>query len=154
VAIIPLIILSNNFFLTKAFPVEDLKISDYLGTPWNREAALWIKNNTPANASVLTAESKLGNIVKFYSNHDVYTIEINRNPSYIQVDNPLLLILNKNVTILVEDNDPALAKTSAAGKMREYLEFLKPKLIYTGFKHDTIDNNDNTMPIIKIYQIN
>lgn len=136
------------------FPVEDLKISDYQGTPWNRNVALWIKDNTPADAGVLTSESKLANIINFYSNRDVYTIKINRNPSYVQVDNPLFLILNNNVTVIVEDLAPDIYKTRAAGEIRKYISFLKPDLVHTEFKHERGSTNGSAVPITKVYRTN
>jgi len=77
-----------------------LKISDNLGTPWKREVALWIKDNTPPDANVLTAQMTMANVIRFYSNHEVYTFELSSNPSYVRLDNPALLILNKNVSII------------------------------------------------------
>jgi hypothetical protein len=151
--IVPLIILTSNFFFSQAFPIEDLKISDHLGTPWKREAALWIKDNTSADADILTARMPTANILKFYSNHDVYTLEINRNPTYLQVDNPILLILNNNVTIIVEDLDPEYIRKPLSLELRKYLEFFDPELIYTGYKHEREGDSDNLVPMIKVYQL-
>jgi 4-amino-4-deoxy-L-arabinose transferase-like glycosyltransferase len=152
--IVPLIILSNNFFLSKAFSIEDLKISDNLGTPWHREAALWIKNNTSVDAGILTADSRLANMIRFYSNHDVYSIEINRNPAYVQADNPALLILNKNVTIIVEDLDPSTSRTPITVELRKYLGFFNPELVHTAFKHNIEAGKDVATPMVKVYQLN
>jgi 4-amino-4-deoxy-L-arabinose transferase-like glycosyltransferase len=150
--IVPLIIFSNNFFLSKAFPLDDLRVSDNLGNPWDREVALWIKNNTPADAAVLTPDGKLANIIRFYSNHEVYTIENSENPAYLQV-NPALLILNKNVTIIVDDMDDSNTSESLIAEMREYIKFFNPKLIHTVFKHNLGESNDTPSPIIKVYQM-
>lgn len=153
VAIIPLIVFSNNFFLSKAFPIEDLKISDNLGTPWKREVANWIKNNTPVDADILTAQMPLANIIRFYSNHDVYTVEISKNPAYTHVDNPALLFLNNNVSIIVEDLDPELKRNHLTVELRKYIEFFDPNLVYTAFRHDTEEGKDKAEPMIKVYQL-
>ena len=58
VLMVPLIVLSNNFFLSNVFPIEKMKISDNLGTPWNREVAHWIKKNTSSDSSILVADRK------------------------------------------------------------------------------------------------
>ncbi len=152
VLIIPLIVLSNNFFLSNAFPIENQKISDNLGTPWNREVAIWIKNNTPTDSDILTADRKLGNIISFYSHRDVYTVQINPNPSYVKVDNPALLILNKNVTIIVEDLDPGLERNPLTLELRKYVELFKPILVYTAFKQETIGGANQDIPIIRVYK--
>lgn len=150
--IVPLIIFSNNFFLSKAFPLDDLRISDNLGNPWDREVALWIKNNTPADSAVLTPDGKLANIIRFYSNHEVYSIENSENPAYMQV-NPGLLILNNNVTIIVEDMDDSNTSESFIAKMKTHIEFFNPKLVHTVFKHSSGERNDMPSPIIKVYQM-
>lgn len=152
-SIIPLIILSNNFFLSNVLPIEDLKISDNQGTPWNREVAIWIKNNTPSDYTVLTADRKLGNIIGFYSHRDVYTVQLNPNPSYLQVQNSALLLLNKNVTIIVEDLDPQLNRSSLTVELRKYIDLFKPELVYTAFREDIVEKNKLEIPIIKVYKI-
>lgn len=150
--IVPLIIFSTNFYMSKVLPIEDLKISDGLGTTWKREAALWIKNNAPVDAGILTDNMPLANIIRFYSIHSVYAVSISPNPSYLQVDNPAFLILNNNITIIVQDLDP-LRKSKATEELAKFLEFSDPKLVYTGFKHGIEDGKDTATPMIKVYQL-
>ena len=151
-SIIPLIILSTNFFMSKAFQIEDLKISDGLGTPWKRDAALWIRDNTPMAAGVLTDNMPLANIIRFYSNHDVYAVSISPNPSYLQVDNPALLVLNNNITIIVQDLDPQ-RNSKATSQLAKFLQFSDPKLVYTGYEHTIEDGKNKQIPMIKVYQV-
>jgi 4-amino-4-deoxy-L-arabinose transferase-like glycosyltransferase len=150
IIIVPLVIFSNNFFLSKVLPFEDLRISDNLGNPWDREVALWIKDNTPSDAAVLTPDGKLANIIRFYSNHQVYSIENSDNPAYVQVD-PAVLMLNRNVTIIVDDMDDSNTAESLISEMKKYVELFNPKLVHTVFKHNFEGNN--TSAIIKIYQL-
>ena len=152
ILIVPLIILSTNVFLSKFFPIEDLLISDALGTPWKREAALWIRDNTPADAGVLTADMPLANIIRFYSNHDVYAITRSPNPSYLQVDNPILLVLNRNISYIVQDLDSRY-DTKATIELAEFIEFLQPELVYTASRHDVEGGMDINVPKIKVYKI-
>jgi len=151
--LIPLIILSTNFVISKAFPVEDLKISDNLGTPWKREVALWIKDNTPPDANVLTAQMTMANVIRFYSNHEVYTFEVSSNPSYVRLDNPALLILNKNVSIIVDDLDPALEKNSIVLEMKKYRAYFNPELVFTAYKNITEDGIDKEIPMVGVYRL-
>ena len=151
--LIPLIILSTNFVISKAFPVEDLKISDNLGTPWKREVALWIKDNTPPDAKVLTAQMTMANVIRFYSNHEVYTFELSSNPSYVRLDNPALLILNKNVSIIVDDLDPALEKNSIVLEMKKYRAYFNPELVFTAYKNITEDGIDKEIPMVGVYRL-
>lgn len=153
VVIVPIIILTTNFFLSSALPIRELQISDNLGTPWHREVALWIKNNTPADAGILTGETRVANILRFYSNHDVYTVEINRNPSYLQVNNPALLILNKNVTILVEDLRPGPFRNFLNKQLEKYLEIFDAKLVHVAFEHSFEAGKESLEPIIRVYRL-
>jgi 4-amino-4-deoxy-L-arabinose transferase-like glycosyltransferase len=152
--IVPLIILSNNFFLSKAFPIMELDISDNLGTPWHREASLWIKHNTPANSGILTSETRVANIIRFYTNYEVFTVEINRNPSYLQINNPAFLILNKNVSIIVEDLRPGPFRNFLNEQLRNYLEMFDSKLVHVEYKYSVEDGKSKKEPMIRIYQFN
>lgn len=153
ICLIPLIILSNNFFFSKLLPVDDLRISDNMGTPWKREVALWIKNNTPPDANVLTAQMTMANVIRFYSNHEVYTFELSSNPSYIRLDNPALLILNNNVSIIVEDTDPALGQNSAVADLKKYRAYFDPQLVYTAYKYSTENGRDEKIPMVTVYKL-
>lgn len=153
ISLIPLIILSNNFFISKLLPVDDLRLSDNMGTPWKRDVAIWIKNNTPPEANVLTAQMTIANVIRFYSNHEVYTFELSSNPSYIRLDNPALLILNKNVSIIVEDRDPALVQNSLVADLKKYRAYFEPHLVYTAYKHSTENGKDEKIPMVSVYQL-
>lgn len=153
ISIIPLVILSSNFFLSKALPIEDLKISDNLGTPWKRELAIWIKDNSPKDSAILTDHMPLANIIRFYSNRDVYTVEVSSNPSYIDVDNPALLILNKNITLIVQDLDPKFSNNRLNLELEKYVEFFDPKLIYTAYRHEISNGTNYSIPAMKVYQM-
>lgn len=153
ICLIPMIIISNNFFISKLLPVDELRLSDNIGTPWKREVALWIKNNTPPDANVLTAQMTMANVIRFYSNHEVYTFELSSNPSYIRLDNPALLILNKNVSIIVEDRDPALEQNSVVADLKKYRAYFNPQLVYTAYKYSTENGTDKKIPMIAVYQL-
>ena len=153
ICLVPLIILSNNFFISKVLPVDDLRISDNIGTPWKRDVALWIKNNTPPDANVLTAQMTMANVIRFYSNHEVYTFEVSSNPSYVRLDNPALLILNKNVSIIVEDRDPTLVQNSVVADLNKYRAYFNPQLVYMAYKHSSENGFDEKIPMVAVYQL-
>lgn len=153
IIIVPLIIFSTNVFLSKVFPIEDLRISDGLGTPWKREASLWIKNNTPANTGILTDNMPFANIIRFYSHHDVYAVTLSPNPSYLQVDNPAFLFLNNNISIVVQDLDP-LRESKSTRELIKYLQFSDPKLVYTAYRHTLEDGKEISVPMIRVYKVN
>jgi hypothetical protein len=139
-------------YLSKVFPIEDLRISDGLGTPWKREASLWIKNNTPANAGVLTDNMPFANIIRFYSHHDVYSVTLSPNPSYLQVDNPAFLFLNNNISLVVQDLDP-LRESKSTRELVKYLQFSDPELVYTAYRQILEEGKEIAVPMIRIYQV-
>jgi 4-amino-4-deoxy-L-arabinose transferase-like glycosyltransferase len=152
VIIIPVILLSTNVFLSKIFPIEDLRISDGLGTPWKRDAALWIKDNTAPNTGILTDNMPFANIIRFYSGHDVYAVTLSPNPSYLQVDNPAFLFLNNNISIVVQDLDPYRQSKSTI-ELEKYLKFSDPKLVHTEYRYTTVAGKQITVPMVNIYRI-
>ena len=150
--VVPLIILSTNFFLSKVFPIEDLRISDGLGTPWKREAALWIKNNINSSEGILTDNMPFANVLRFYSHHDVYAVTLSPNPSYLQVDNPAFLFLNNNISIVVQDLDP-LRESKSTKEIVKYLQFSDPRIVYTAYKHTIEGDKEIAVPMIRVYQV-
>lgn len=148
VSIVPLIIFSNNYFMTKLLPIEELELSDNLGTSWKREAALWIKNNTSSDSDILTFSNSFANTIRFYSHREVYAVEHNLNPAY-SIVSPELLVLNKNVTIIADD----LTSVSHTTAMKKYLDFFNATLSHTLYKQE-VNNADRILtPVIKIYEI-
>ena len=83
----------------------------------------------------------------------IFTVEINRNPSYLQVNNPALLILNGNVTILVEDLKPGPFKNFLNEQLRKYLDIFDAKLVHVGFKHSFEGGKDKLEPMINVYRL-
>ena len=148
IIIVPIVILSNNYFLSNVIPVAEIELSDHLGTTWKRAAALWLNNNTSAEVGILTYSNSFANTIRFYSNNQVYAIEDNFNPAYLIV-NPVLLTLNGNVTIIVDD----LTSENHSKELKRYIDFFKPKLVHTVFKDDTNIGKDSAIPAVKIYQL-
>lgn len=148
ILIIPMILLSNNYFLNKIIPVDDLDLSDHLGTSWKREAALWIKNNTAPDAGVLTYSNSFANTIRFYTINDVYAAEDNFNPAY-SIVSPILLGLNNNITIIVDD----LTAEKHSIELNKYIDFLNPKLVHTILRGDNKNGTNTIVPAIKIYQL-
>jgi len=95
----------------------------------------------------------MANVIRFYSNHEVYTFELSSNPSYVRLDNPALLILNKNVSIIVDDLDPALEKNSVVLEMKKYRAYFNPAPVFTAYKNITEDGIDKEIPMIGGYRL-
>jgi hypothetical protein len=84
----------------------------------------------------------------------VFTVEINRNPSYLQINNPAFLILNKNVSIIVEDLRPGPFRNFLNEQLRNYLEMFDSKLVHVEYKYSVEDGKSKKEPMIRIYQFN
>ncbi len=52
----------------------------YSGIPGGRETALWLAENAPEGSKMLGIGPSIGNIIKWYSDHETSAISISRNP--------------------------------------------------------------------------
>lgn len=148
IILIPLILFSNNYFLSKLTPIDDLKVSDHIGTTWKRETALWINNNTSQDTGILTYSNSFADTIRFYSNNPVYAVQGDFNPAYLIV-NPVLLGLNGNITLIVDD----LTSEKHSKGLKKYIDFFKPRAIHTISSDDISLGNNSAIPVVKIYQI-
>ena len=63
------------------------------GVPGGREAGLWLRDNVPAGAQLLTIGPSMANILQFYGLHKSLALSVSpnpqsRNPSYTPVTEP------------------------------------------------------------------
>ena len=79
------------------------------GVPGGREAGLWVRENIPQGAKLLTIGPSMANILQFYGHRKAYGLSVSpnplrRNPSYQPVINPDLQIHNGEIQYLVWDS--------------------------------------------------
>ena len=164
IAFIPLIVLSTHYTLDYLiFPGAKTKIlAGSSGIPYTREAAIWIKENVPQDAAFMTIHSSIGNIIKFYSNHDALSMNVNpnpgrHNPSYTPILNIDLMILTGQVQYLVYDvysGEISANVQEKAQDMLYYIDKYDARAIHT--EYGTFRSDDGqivTKPAVVVYRI-
>jgi len=97
------------------------------GVPGGREAGLWLRDNVPAGAQLLTIGPSMANILQFYGLHQSLALSVSpnpqsRNPSYTPVANPDAAVRTGQVQYLVWDTYTAARTPFFAGKLTELVQ--------------------------------
>lgn len=101
VAVIPLIIVFSGPPLHYVLQIPPIYLVGSGEEPHARAAANWIDDNLSDKAKFLTLDIRTANIIKYYSNHDAFSLHSNQNPAYTKVENSDLAILNGEIDFLV-----------------------------------------------------
>lgn len=167
--IISLIIIVLSIFVTTSyvkdhymFPKQDEPwLAGSGGIPYAREAALWIKENTPEGSVFMTIGPTLGNVIKFYANSDTLALSINpnpakHNPSYSPIINPDLMIRNGQIQYLIYDVYSATRTQHFADKLNYYVDKYDAQLIHSEYKKYYNPETKKVIlkPVILVYVIN
>ena len=157
IVFIPLILISSGSVLSHLFGIP---FSDDVGSggePYAREGARWIRDYVPNNATILTMDTPMANIIKYYSNNEVYSLHSNKNPAYTKILNSDLAILNGDIEYLVYeayrlDSSPYLLEE--ADELIELVAKYDAIPIYA--EYETLPNNSKnfTDPALIIYSLN
>ena len=157
ISIIPLILISNKFIIYEYFlliPYNPILGSESIN--YMKDAALWIKENTPKNSTFLTLYTHMSNIIKFYSQRDSIAIQANNNPSYQKIENIDMSILAKKINYIVYEkvqinNGKFLENKSL--KLEDYVQKYQGVPVYSNYQNDIgIENKDSLQPAIIIYE--
>ena len=167
--IIGLLIVVVSIFLSTSyvrdhyfFPKQDLTyLAGSGGIPYAREAAVWIKENTPEGSVFMTIGPTIGNIIKFYANSDVLSLSVNpnpakHNPSYTPIINPDLMIRNGQIHYLVYDVYTAARTQHFADKLNYYVDKYDAQLIHSEYKNYYSPDFKKVVskPVIQVYVVN
>lgn len=157
IVFIPLILISSGSVLSILFGIP---FSDDVGSggePYAREAARWIRDYIPNNGTILTMDTPMANIIKYYSNNEAYSLHSNKNPAYTKILNSDLSILNGDIEYLVYegyrlDSSPYLLEES--DELIELVEKYNGIPIYT--EYETLPNSGKNLtdPALIIYSLN
>jgi 4-amino-4-deoxy-L-arabinose transferase-like glycosyltransferase len=157
IIIIPLILLSSGPILHywSGIPPPDLAGSG--GEPYAREVALWIRDNLSTDGVLLTLDTPMANIIKYYANNEVFSLHANKNPAYTKIETADLSILNGQIHYLVYES----YRVELAGYLKEEAEEmndLRMKYnavpIHTEYKSHIGSKGQNlTKPAVIIYSL-
>jgi hypothetical protein len=101
IVLIPLIFAFSGPFAHYLLQIPPIHLVGSGGEPHAREAAIWIRDNIPHKGIFLTLDTRTANVIKYYSNNEALSLHSNKNPAYIQVDNPDIRILNDKIDYIV-----------------------------------------------------
>jgi hypothetical protein len=126
------------------------------GEPYAREAAIWIRDNLPNDLVFLTLDTPMANIIKYYSNNEVFSLHSNKNPAYTKIETADLSILSGQIHYLVYESYRA-ERSAYLKEEAEEMNDLRMKYdavpIYIQYKGHIGGNNQNLTPAIIIYSL-
>jgi 4-amino-4-deoxy-L-arabinose transferase-like glycosyltransferase len=151
---VAIIILSTNFFIGKFFPIDTTDSLKFGGKPYMREAALWIKDNTPSNSSIVTNSILLDDIIKFYANRNAYRLS-SQNPADLKIESVGLMLTNKEIKYYAHnlDRDTAFDDPSKrASNMLKMVKYLNGSLVHTEYQEINNNGTKKIIPAIQVYE--
>ena len=160
IGIIPMTLLSNNqiineyFLFTSHTPVLGSESLFHM-----KDAALWVKENTPENSTILTLYTHMSNIIKFYSQRDSVAIQSNNNPSYQKIENIDISILANKINYIVYEKiqiDNGKFLQNKAIELEEYVKKYDGVPVYVNHQNYSSVKNNKLLssPAIIVYEFN
>src|SRR5215207_1718879 len=129
------------------------------GVPGGREAGEWIKDNIPAEATMLTIGPSMANILQFYGHRKALGLSVSpnslhRNPAYEPVSNPDSEIRTNNIQYIVWDSYSAGRSSFFADRILELAARFNGRVIHTETVTVTLeDGSQIAKPVIIIYLV-
>jgi len=158
IGIIPLALISNNYIINGYFLF--ISHNPVLGSEslfHMKDAAMWIKENTPENSTILTLYTHMSNIIKFYSQRDSIAIQSNNNPSYQKIENIDMPILAKKINYIVYEKiqiDNGKFLENKAVELEDYVRKYDGVPVYSNYQnYSYVENNTFlSIPAIIVYE--
>lgn len=127
------------------------------GVPGGREAGLWLQENVPDGAQLMTIGPSMANILQFYGHHTSFALSVSpnpqsRNPSYTPVVNPDLALRNGEIHFLVWDAYTAARTPFFAAKLQTLVTRYQGTPVFTASSPDG-DANAGGTPLVVVYQV-
>jgi len=129
------------------------------GLPGGREAGVWIRSNLPEGATLLTVGPSMANVVQFYGHRQAYGLSVspnplNRNPSYVPVDNADLQLRSGSIQYAVWDSFSAGRSPSFSRQLLAYVTKYHGVAIHTQtVTSQGRDGNPMTEPVIRVFEV-
>ncbi|MEO7841547.1 MAG: glycosyltransferase family 39 protein [Anaerolineales bacterium] len=129
------------------------------GVPGGREAGIWVRENIPQGAILLSIGPSMANIIQFYGHRKVYGLSVSpnplrRNPSYTAVPNPDLQIQNGDLQYIVWDSFSAERSSFFSERLLRFTQRYRARVIHT--ESVMVKLEDGSMvakPVIIIYEV-
>jgi hypothetical protein len=131
----------------------------YSGIPGGREAALWLDENAPEGSRMLGIGPSIGNIIRWYSDHQTSALSISpnplrANPAYTPVRNPDFELRWGLIEYLVYDAYSAARTPHFANRLLDFVERYGGEIVHEEFAPLIgADGNEYMAPVIRIYRV-
>jgi 4-amino-4-deoxy-L-arabinose transferase-like glycosyltransferase len=107
------------------------------GLAGGREAGLWVRDNVPAGAQLLTIGPSMANVLQFYGKRRAYALSVSpnpnqRNPSYVPVPNPDRALRDGRFQYIVWDSYTAGRAAFFTAKARTLIDRFHGVAVYSG----------------------
>ena len=129
------------------------------GVPGGREAGLWVRDNLPQGAQLITIGPSMANIIQFYGYRRAYGLSVSpnplrRNPSYAPILNPDYQIRSSEMQYLVWDAFSGSRSTYFSERLLEYAKRFNANVVHVeSVPVITPDGATTTKPVIVIYEV-
>ena len=129
------------------------------GVPGGREAGMWVKENVPEGATLMTIGPSMANILKFYGNRKALGLSVSpnplhRNPSYEPIHNPDYQIRTNEIQYLVWDSYSAGRSNFFSEKILGLAKRYHGLVVHTeSVSVTTEDGTKTSQAVIVIYKV-
>lgn len=106
------------------------------GVPGGREAALWLRANSPEGSNLMTIGPSMANILQFYGHRQALGLSVSpnplhRNPSYQPIRNPDYEIRTGEFQYIVWDAYSAARSSFFSEKLLDYVRRYNGRVVHT-----------------------
>lgn len=129
------------------------------GLPGGREAGLWVRDNVPEGAQLLTIGPSMANVLQFYGGRRAFALSVSpnpaaRNPSYIPINNPDRALRDGQFQYIVWDSYTANRSGFFAETAMRLIERYAGVPVYTATVTVAgASGEPTTVPVIIIYRV-
>jgi hypothetical protein len=129
------------------------------GVPGGREAGLWIRQNTPSGATLMTIGPSMANILQFYGHRRAYGLSVSpnplhRNPAYQAIRNPDFDIRTGEIQYLIWDAYSASRSEFFSAKILAYAERYDGRVVHIeSVLLSSAEGEAVATPVIVVYEV-
>jgi hypothetical protein len=138
--------------------ISDRFLAGSGGIPGGRDAGLWVQENLPEGAQLITVGPSMANVLQFYGYRKAFGLSVStnplrRNPSYIPIVNPDFQIRTGEMQYLVWDAFSASRSPHFAERLLAYAKRYNARVVHMETVMTTTpDGATAAKPVIIIYE--
>jgi len=139
--------------------VSDRFLAGSGGVPSGREAGVWVRDNLPEGAQLITIGPSMANIIQFYGHRKAYGLSVSpnplrRNPSYTPIRNPDHQLRIGEIQYLVWDAFSGSRSAYFSERLLQYTRRFNTHVIHTeSVSVVTPEGATVEKPVIVIYEV-